>query len=105
MANEKMIPIKDLLKTKWWEEIVKAIKERQVAIAGKILYGDCMDVKDENITRSDLYRAELRCLNWIVDKLPEQLVENPNYNPEEDIEDMEEQEQIDLINDMFKQEV
>ena len=105
MANEKMIPIKDLLKTKWWEEIVKAVKERQVAIAGKILYGDCMDVKDENITRSDLYRAELRCLNWIVDKLPEQLVENPNYNPEEDIEDMEEQEQIDLINDMFKQEV
>ena len=105
MENEKMIPIKDLLKTKWWEEIVKAVKERQVAIAGKILYGDCMDVKDENITRSDLYRAELRCLNWIVDKLPEQLVENPNYNPEEDIEEMEAEEQAELIDNMFKQEV
>ena len=105
MANEKMIPIKDLLKTKWWEEIVKAINERQKAIAGKILYWDCMDVKDENLTRSDLLRAELRCLNWIVDKLPEQLVENPNYNPDEDIEELDEQQQIDLINDMFKQEI
>ena len=105
MANEKMIPIKDLLKTKWWEEMVKAIKERQKAIAWKILYGDCMDVKDENLTRSDLYRAELRCLNWIIDKLPEQLVENPNYNPEEDIEELEDQERAEIIDSMFKQEV
>lgn len=105
MANEKMIPIKDLLKTKWWEEMVKAIKERQVAIAGKILYWDCMDVKDENLTRSDLYRAELRCLNWIIDKLPEQLVENPNYNPEEDIDELEDQERAEIIDNMFKQEV
>jgi len=100
-----MIPIKDLLKTKWWEELVKVVKERQKALAGKILYWDGMDVKDENLTRSDLYRAELRCLNWIIDKLPEQLVENPNYNPDEDIEEMEDQERADLINDMFKQEI
>lgn len=105
MANEKMIPIKDLLKTKWWEEMVKAIKQRQVALAWKILYGDYMDVKDENITRSDLYRSELKCLNWIVEKLPEQLVENPNYNPDEDIEELEDEERAELIDNMFKQEV
>lgn len=64
-----------------------------------------MDVADEHITQSDLLRAELRCLAWVTEKLPTQLVENPNYNPEEDIEELEEQEQIELIDDMFKQEV
>ena len=100
-----MIKIEDLLKCKGWDEVKKAIKQRQVAIAGKILYGDCMDVKDENITRSDLYRAELKCLNWVVDKLPEQLIENPNYDPEKDIEEMEDQERAEIIDNMFKQEV
>ena len=105
MANEKMIQIEDLLKCKWWEEVKKAIRQRQVAIANKIVYGDMMDVKDPNITQADLLRAEMRCLAWVVEKLPTNLVENPNYNPEEDIEEISEQEQIDLINDMFKQEV
>ena len=105
MANEKMIKIEDLLKTKGWEEVKKAIKQRQIAIANKIVYGDCMDVKDERLTQSDLLRAELRCLAWVTEKLPTQLVENPDYNPEEDIEEMEDQERADLINDMFKQEV
>jgi len=103
--NEKMIKIEDLLKTKGWEEVKKAIKQRQIAIANKIVYGDCMDVKDEHLTQSDLLRAEMRCLAWVVERLPQQLVENPNYNPEEDIEEMEEQERVDLINDMFKQEI
>lgn len=105
MANEKMIKIEDLLKTKGWEEVKKAIKQRQIAIANKIVYGDCMDVKDERLTQSDLLRAELRCLAWVTEKLPTQLVENPDYNPEGDIEEMEDQERADLINDMFKQEV
>ncbi|MBO7444185.1 MAG: hypothetical protein J6W16_03680 [Methanobrevibacter sp.] len=64
-----------------------------------------MDVADDRLTQSDLLRAELRCLAWVVERLPDQLVENPNYNPEEDIEEMEDQERADLINDMFKQEV
>jgi hypothetical protein len=64
-----------------------------------------MDVKDPNITQSDLLRAEMRCLAWVVEKLPTQLVENPNYNPEEDIEELEDQQRADLINEMFKQEV
>lgn len=105
MANEKMIKIEDLLKTKGWEEVKKAIKQRQIAIANKIVYGDCMDVKDERLTQSDLLRAELRCLAWVTEKLPTQLIENPDYNPEEDIEEMEDQERADLINDMFKQEI
>ena len=105
MANEKKIKIEDLLKTKGWEEVKKAIKQRQIAIANKIVYGDCMDVKDERLTQSDLLRAELRCLAWVTEKLPTPLVENPDYNPEEDIEEMEDQERADLINDMFKQEV
>lgn len=105
MSNEKMVKLDNLLKSKWWEEVKKAIRQRQVAIANKIIYGDCMDVADEHITQSDLLRAELRCLAWVTEKLPTQLVENPNYNPEEDIEELEEQEQIELIDDMFKQEV
>lgn len=105
MSNEKMIQLEDLLKCKWWEEVKKAIRQRQVAIANKIVYWDCMDVKDPNITQSDLLRAEMRCLAWVVEKLPTQLVENPNYNPEEDIEELEDQQRADLINEMFKQEV
>ena len=105
MSNEKMIQLEDLLKCKWWEEVKKAIRQRQVAIANKIVYWDCMDVKDPNITQSDLLRAEMRCLAWVVEKLPAQLVENPNYNPEEDIEELEDQQRADLINEMFKQEV
>jgi hypothetical protein len=64
-----------------------------------------MDVPDKNITPSDLLRAEMRCLAWVVEKLPTNLVENPNYRPEEDIEEIDDQERAELINDMFKQEV
>ena len=99
-----MIKIEDLLKTKGWEEVKKAIKQRQIAIANKIVYGDCMDVKDERLTQSDLLRAELRCLAWVTEKLPTQLVENPDYNPEEDIEELEDQEKAEIIDNMFKQE-
>ena len=105
MANEKMIKIEDLLKTKGWEEVCKAIKQRQVALANKIVYGDCMDVKDEHLTQSDLLRAEMRCLAWVVERLPQQLVENPDYNPEEDIEDLDDQERAEIIESMFKQEI
>ena len=103
--NEKMIKIEDLLKTKGWDEVKKAIRQRQIALANKIVYGDCMDVADEQITPSDLLRAEMRCLAWVTEKLPQQMIENPNYNPEEDIEELEEQEQINIIDWMFKQEV
>ena len=95
--NEKMIKIEDLLKTKGWDEVKKAIRQRQIALANKIVYGDCMDVADEHITPSDLLRAEMRCLAWVTEKLPQQMIENPNYNPEEDIEELEEQEQINII--------
>ena len=105
MENEKMIPIEDLLKCKGWEEVKKAIKQRQVALANKIVYGDCMDVADSNITPADLLRAEMRCLARVSEKLPTNLVENPNYNPEEDIEEMEDQERAEIIDNMFKQEV
>jgi hypothetical protein len=64
-----------------------------------------MDVADDHITQSDLLRAELRCLAWVVERLPQQMIENPDYNPEEDIEEMEEQERAQLIDDMFKQEI
>jgi hypothetical protein len=64
-----------------------------------------MDVKDANLTPSDLLRAEMRCLAWVVEKLPTQMIENPDYKADEDIEEMEDQERAELINDMFKQEV
>lgn len=100
-----MIQLENLLKSKGWEEVKKAIHQRQIAIANKIIYGDCMDVPDEHITPADLLRAEMRCLAWVVEKLPTNLVENPNYKPEENIEEMEDEERANLINDMFKQEV
>ena len=102
---EKMIKLDDLLKSRWWEKMKELIKNRQIALANKIVYWDCMDVADSNITQSDLLRAEMRCLAWVVEKLPTQMIENPDYNPEEDIEEMEEQERAEIIEGMFKQEV
>lgn len=100
-----MIKLDDLLKSRGWEKMKELIKQRQIALANKIVYWDCMDVADSNITQSDLLRAEMRCLAWVVEKLPTQMIENPDYNPEEDIEEMEEQERAEIIEGMFKQEV
>jgi hypothetical protein len=57
------------------------------------------------LTPSDLLRAEMRCLAWVVEKLPTQMIENPDYKAEEDIEEMEDQERAEIIEGMFKQEV
>lgn len=100
-----MIKLDDLLKSRGWEKMKELIKQRQIALANKIVYGDCMDIADSNITQSDLLRAEMRCLAWVVEKLPIQMIENPDYNPEEDIEEMEDQERAEIIEWMFKQEV
>lgn len=100
-----MIKLDDLLKSRGWEKMKELIKQRQIALANKIVYWDCMDVADSNITQSDLLRAEMRCLAWVVEQLPTQMIENPDYNPEEDIEEMEEQERAEIIEWMFKQEV
>ena len=102
---EKMIKLDDLLKSRGWEKMKELIKQRQIALANKIVYGDCMDIADSNITQSDLLRAEMRCLAWVVEKLPTQMIENPDYNPEEDIEEREDQERAEIIEGMFKQEV
>ena len=56
-----------------------------------------MDVADEHITPSDLLRAEMRALSWVVEKLPRNMVENPNYHPQEDLEDLSEQERAEAI--------
>ena len=102
---EKMIKLDDLLKSRGWEKMKELIKQRQIALATKIVYGDCMDIADSNITQSDLLRAEMRCLAWVVEKLPTQMIENPDYKADEDIEDMEEQERAEIIEWMFKQEI
>ena len=102
---EKMIKLDDLLKSRGWEKMKELIKNRQIALANKIVYGDCMDIADSNITQSDLLRAEMRCLAWVVEKLPEQMIENPDYKADEDIEEMEDQERAEIIEGMFKQEV
>ena len=100
-----MIKLDDLLKSRGWEKMKELIKQRQIALANKIVYWDCMDVADANLTPSDLLRAEMRCLAWVVEKLPTQMIENPDYKAEEDIEEMEEQERAEIIEGMFKQEV
>ena len=100
-----MIKLDDLLKSRGWEKMKELIKQRQIALANKIVYGDCMDVADSNITQSDLLRAEMRCLAWVVEKLPTQMIENPDYKAEEDIEEMEDQERAEIIEWMFKQEI
>lgn len=102
---DKMIKLDDLLRSRGREKMKELIKQRQMALANKIIYGDCMDVKDDHLTASDLLRAEMRCLARVVEKLPTQMIENPDYNADEDIEEMEDQERADLINDMFKQEI
>ena len=100
-----MVKLDDLLRSRWWDKMKELIRNRQIALANKIVYWDCMDVADTNLTPSDLLRAEMRCLAWVVEKLPTQMIENPDYKAEEDIEEMEEEERVNLINDMFKQEV
>ena len=100
-----MVKLDDLLKSRGWEKMKELIKNRQIALANKIVYGDCMDIADSNITQSDLLRAEMRCLAWVVEKLPTQMIENPDYKAEDDIEEMEEQERAEIIEGMFKQEV
>lgn len=100
-----MVKLDDLLKSRGWEKMKELIKNRQIALANKIVYGDCMDIADSNITQSDLLRAEMRCLAWVVEKLPTQMIENPDYKAEEDIEEMEDQERAEIIEGMFKQEV
>ena len=102
---EKMIKLDDLLKSRGWDKMQELIRNRQIALANKIIYGDCMDVKDENLTHSDLLRAEMKCLARVIEKLPQQMIENPDYKADEDIEELEDQERAELINDMFKQEV
>ena len=47
----------------------------------------------------------MRCLAWVVERLPTQMIENPDYKADEDIEEMEEQERAEIIEWMFKQEV
>ena len=100
-----MIKLDDLLKSRGWEKMKELIKQRQIALANKIVYWDCMDVADSNITQSDLLRAEMRCLAWVVEKLPTQMIENPDYKAEDDIEEMEDQERAEIIEGMFKQEI
>lgn len=100
-----MIKLDDLLRSRGWDKMKELVRQRQMALANKIIYGDCMDVKDENLTHSDLLRAEMRCLARVIEKLPTQMIENPDYKADEDIEEMEDQERADLINDMFKQEI
>ena len=100
-----MVKLDDLLRSRGRDKMKELIRNRQIALANKIVYGDCMDVADSNITPSDLLRAEMRCLARVVEKLPTQMIENPDYKAEEDIEEMEDQERAELINDMFKQEV
>ena len=105
MGNEKMVKLDDLLKSRWWDKFKELVRDRQRKIWLKIIYGDCMDVADSNITQSDLLRAEMRCLAWVIENLPDQMIENPDYKADEEIEELNEQQQIDMINDMFKQEI
>ena len=98
-----MVKLDDLLKSRWWDKMKELIKRRQMALGNKIIYGDCMDVKDPNLTQSDLLRAEMRCLAWVVEKLPKEMIENPDYKAEEDIEEIDWEAQAQLIEDMFKQ--
>ena len=102
---DKMVKLDDLLKSRGRDKMQELIRNRQIALANKIIYGDCMDVKDENLTHSDLLRAEMRCLAWVIEKLPQQMIENPDYKADEDIEELEDQERAEIIDSMFKQEV
>ena len=58
-----------------------------------------------HLSTGDLLRAEMKCLARVIEKLPQQMIENPDYKADEDIEELEDQERAELINDMFKQEV
>ena len=48
-----MVKLDDLLRSRWWEKMKELIRNRQKALAHKILYWDCMDVPDKNLTQKD----------------------------------------------------
>ena len=71
-------------------------------MAGQVLYNKYMNTVDKDLTQADLNSAEIRCLNWVMDKLPNVLVNNPDYDPEElSPEEEDEQEKAELLQDVF----
>ena len=64
-----------------------------------------MKTVDKDLTPADLYSAEIRCLNWLIDRLPEEMVKNPKYDPEKMTpEEESEEEKNEILADLFKQE-
>lgn len=103
--NQELVQLKDLLNSKWWEILTEVLKKRRVALASHILYDKYMKTPDKDLTPADLYSAEIRCLNWLIDRLPEEMVNNPDYDPEVlTPEEEDEKEKNELLDDMFKQE-
>lgn len=103
--NEELVELKTLLHSKWWDLLVEVLKKRRVALASHILYDKYMKTPDKDLTPADLYSAEIRCLNWLIDRLPNEMVKNPNYDPEAVTpEEESEQEKNEILTDLFKQE-
>ena len=103
--NEELVELKTLLHSKWWELLVEVLKKRRVALAGHILYDKYSKTVDKDLTPADLFSAEIRCLNWLIERLPNEMVKNPNYDPEKMTpEEESEEEKNEILTDLFKQE-
>lgn len=103
--NQELVELKTLLHSKGWELLVEVLKKRRVALASHILYDKYTKTVDKDLTPADLFSAEIRCLNWLIDRLPNEMVKNPDYDPEAMTpEEEDEQERAELLDDMFKQE-
>lgn len=109
-TTDKQIKLEELLQSKGWEILYDMMKKQRAKIAQRILYGDLQDTPDANLTLGDLAREQIKTLNWVMEKAIKNMIENPNYVPEENPEDLtkEEWEQVTweaLDESMFKQSV
>jgi len=103
--NDELVELKTLLHSKWWELLVEVLKKRRVALASHILYDKYVKTPDKDLTPADLFSAEIRCLNRLIDRLPNEMVQNPNYDTEAlTPEEESEEEKNEILTDLFKQE-
>ena len=80
------------------KKMKELIKNRH-SMSNKISLWRLYGCKEMNITpiRFLIKSWNEMFLAWVVEKLPTQMIENPDYKAEEDIEEMEEQERAEIM--------
>ena len=102
--NEKMIELKKLLDSKWWEILVTAWKERRKNLAKEALFRqEGMMTPNPELSPKDLLVNRIMEISYCIDSLPKKMIENPDYDPTKDVKDDLWEEVNDIVDEMFLQ--